>query len=114
MARVYKKDRATASTARSSAICRPFQRSSYHPSAPPQAVHATASGHSIGVEAGVRVLVACEYSGIVRDAFTARGHYAMSADLLPTESPGPHHQGDVLDVLDVRGTSWWRTRPAPT
>ncbi len=47
----------------------------------------------------MRVLVACEYSGIVRDAFTAQGHYAMSADLLPTESPGPHHQGDVLDVL---------------
>lgn len=48
----------------------------------------------------MRVLVACEYSGIVRDAFTARGHDAMSADLLPTESPGPHHEGDVLEVLD--------------
>jgi len=47
----------------------------------------------------LRVLVGCEYSGIVRDAFTARGHYAMSCDLLPTESPGPHYQGDVRDVL---------------
>lgn len=51
----------------------------------------------------MRVLVACEYSGIVRDAFTAQGHHAMSADLLPTESPGPHYQGDVLDVL---GDGW--------
>jgi hypothetical protein len=48
----------------------------------------------------VRVLVACEYSGRVRDAFAARGHYAMSCDLLPSESPGPHYQGDVRDVLD--------------
>lgn len=46
------------------------------------------------------MLVACEYSGIVRDAFIRRGHYAMSCDLLPTESPGPHYQGDVRDVLD--------------
>jgi len=48
----------------------------------------------------VRVLVACEYSGVVRDAFLARGHEAMSCDLLPTEVPGPHYQGDVRDVLD--------------
>ena len=47
----------------------------------------------------MRVLVACEYSGVVRDAFTARGHHAISADLLPTERPGPHHHGDVLDLL---------------
>jgi hypothetical protein len=47
----------------------------------------------------VRVLVACEFSGIVRDAFTARGHDAMSCDLLPSESPGPHHQGSVLEVI---------------
>ncbi|SNR91695.1 DNA cytosine methyltransferase [Hymenobacter mucosus] len=47
----------------------------------------------------MRVLVACEYSGIVRDAFTAAGHEAMSCDLLPTESPGPHYQGNALDVL---------------
>lgn len=48
----------------------------------------------------MRVLVACEYSGIVRDAFLAQGHDAMSCDLLPTEAPGPHYQGDVRDVLD--------------
>src|SRR5690606_34711943 len=48
----------------------------------------------------MRVLVACEYSGVVRDAFRARGHDAMSCDLLPTDSPGPHYQGDVQDVLD--------------
>lgn len=48
----------------------------------------------------MRVLVACEYSGKVRDAFIRAGHEAMSCDLLPTESPGPHYQGDVRDVLD--------------
>jgi hypothetical protein len=48
----------------------------------------------------VRVLVACEYSGVVRDAFRALGHDAMSCDLLPTESPGPHYCGDVRDVLN--------------
>lgn len=48
----------------------------------------------------MKVLVACEYSGVVRDAFIARGHDAMSCDLLPTDSPGPHYQGDVLDVLN--------------
>lgn len=48
----------------------------------------------------MRVLVACEYSGTVRDAFTAKGHYAMSCDLLPTESEGPHYQGDVFDVIN--------------
>ena len=48
----------------------------------------------------MRVLVACEYSGIVRDAFIAQGHDAMSCDLLPTEAPGPHYQGDVFDVID--------------
>lgn len=48
----------------------------------------------------MRILVACEYSGTVRDAFTMLGHQAMSCDLLPTESPGLHYQGDVRDVLD--------------
>ena len=48
----------------------------------------------------MRVLVACEYSGVVRDAFIARGHEAMSCDLLQTDQPGPHYQGDVRDVLD--------------
>jgi nitrogen fixation protein len=47
-----------------------------------------------------RVLVACEYSGTVRDAFIALGHDAMSCDLLPTDSPGPHYQGSVLDILN--------------
>ena len=72
----------------------------------------------------MRVLVACEYSGTVRDAFRARGHDAMSCDLLPTERPGPHHQGSVLDILDdgwdlmiahppcthlaVSGARWWQ------
>lgn len=48
----------------------------------------------------MRVLVACEFSGIVRDAFAARGHDAWSCDLLPTERPGNHIQGDVLEVLN--------------
>lgn len=47
----------------------------------------------------MRVLVACEYSGTVRDAFRAAGHDAMSCDLLPTDQPGPHYQGDVADIL---------------
>lgn len=47
----------------------------------------------------MRVLVACEFSGIVRDAFIRLGHDAMSCDLLPTEAPGPHYQGDVRNVL---------------
>lgn len=51
----------------------------------------------------MKVLVACEYSGRVRDAFRARGHDATSCDLLPTEVPGPHIQGDVLEVL---GDGW--------
>jgi len=48
----------------------------------------------------MKVLVACEFSGIVRDAFAARGHDAWSCDLLPTERPGNHIQGDVLEILD--------------
>ena len=48
----------------------------------------------------LRVLVACEYSGSVRDAFRALGHDAMSCDLLPTDSPGPHHHGDVFEVIN--------------
>ena len=48
----------------------------------------------------MKVLIACEFSGIVRDAFIARGHEAVSCDLLPTGRPGPHIQGDVLDILD--------------
>lgn len=48
----------------------------------------------------MKVLVACEYSGRVRNAFEALGHYAMSCDLLPSETPGNHYQGDVFDVID--------------
>lgn len=50
--------------------------------------------------AALKVLVACEYSGCVRDAFIKRGHTAMSCDLLPTDSPGPHYKGDVLDIIN--------------
>ena len=72
----------------------------------------------------MKVLVACEFSGIVRDAFLAEGHDAMSCDLLPTERPGPHYQGNVFDILDdgwdmmlafppcthlaVSGARWWK------
>lgn len=50
----------------------------------------------------MRVLVACEYSGRVRDAFLKKGHYALSCDLLPCESEqsGDHYQGDVTQILD--------------
>lgn len=48
----------------------------------------------------MRVLIACEYSGTVRDAFRMLGHDAMSCDLLPTDVEGPHYQGDVFDVID--------------
>ena len=48
----------------------------------------------------MRVLVACEYSGRVRDAFIARGHEAISCDLLPTDSAGEHYQGDVFDIIN--------------
>ena len=47
----------------------------------------------------MRVLVACEFSGTVRDAFTRQGQYAVSCDLLPSETPGDHYQGDVRDIL---------------
>jgi hypothetical protein len=48
----------------------------------------------------MKVLIACEYSGAVRDAFLAKGHQATSCDLLPTDRPGPHYQGDVRDILN--------------
>ena len=48
----------------------------------------------------MRVLIACEYSGAVRDAFINSGHDAMSCDLLPTDVDGPHYQGDVFDVIN--------------
>lgn len=49
----------------------------------------------------MKVLVACEFSGIVRDAFLARGHDAISCDLLPTESPGPHYQCDIAELMEI-------------
>ena len=48
----------------------------------------------------MHILIACEYSGTVRDAFIAKGHDAMSCDLLPTDVPGPHYQGDVFDIIN--------------
>jgi len=75
----------------------------------------------------MNVLVACEFSGTVRDAFIRKGHNAVSCDLLPTESEGPHYQGDVFDVIDcgwdlmiahppctylsVAGAGWLNRRP---
>lgn len=55
----------------------------------------------------MNVLVGCEFSGCVRDAFTARGHFALSCDLLPSETPGPHYTGDVRDILSgYHGLKW--------
>lgn len=51
----------------------------------------------------MKVLVACEYSGRVRDAFIKMGHDAMSCDLLETDTTGPHYTGDVTDIL---GQGW--------
>ena len=48
----------------------------------------------------MKVLIACEYSGTVRDAFIARKHDAMSCDLLPTDKKGPHYQGSVFDIIN--------------
>jgi len=79
----------------------------------------------------MKVLVACEFSGIVRDAFKARGHDAWSCDLIPTEKPGNHYQGDILELLydemqgdfdlmiahppctylAVSGARWFKDRP---
>jgi hypothetical protein len=51
----------------------------------------------------MKVLIACEFSGTVRDAFIAKGHDAISCDLEPSSTPGPHYQGDVFDII---GDSW--------
>jgi len=48
----------------------------------------------------MKILVACEYSGTVRDAFIAKGHDAVSCDILPTDALGPHYQGDVFDIIN--------------
>jgi hypothetical protein len=55
----------------------------------------------------MRILIACEFSGIVRDAFIARGHDAWSCDVLRTERDGPHLQGDVIDFLDPESLPKW-------
>lgn len=76
----------------------------------------------------MKVLVACEFSGRVRDAFLAQGHDALSCDLLPSEVPGPHYQGDVRDLfsqhwdlliahppcthLAVSGSRWFKFKQA--
>ena len=54
----------------------------------------------------MRVLIACEFSGIVRDAFIERGHDAWSCDLLPTEQPGPHYQDNIFHVLTKTMYDW--------
>jgi hypothetical protein len=48
----------------------------------------------------MKILIACEYSGVVRDAFIKKGHKAMSCDLLPTDKEGPHYQGDIFDIIN--------------
>jgi len=50
----------------------------------------------------MKVLILCEYSGTVRDAFIKKGHDAISCDLLPTDKTGPHYQGDCFDMLNKR------------
>lgn len=62
--------------------------------------------HSVHKFVSLRVLVACEFSGIVRDAFAAQGHDAWSCDILPTERPGNHIKGDVLKVVDFDPLRW--------
>lgn len=54
----------------------------------------------------MKVLIGCEFSGIVRDAFIARGHTAWSCDLLPSERPGPHFKEDVRNVLNFGPRHW--------
>ena len=54
----------------------------------------------------MNVLVACEFSGVVREAFRARGHNAWSCDLLPSEVPGQHYQEDVRDVINSTNGLW--------
>lgn len=50
----------------------------------------------------MRILIGCEYSGVVRDAFRAAGHDAVSCDLLPSQTPGPHFQCDIFEVIEQR------------
>lgn len=76
----------------------------------------------------MRILIACEYSGIVREAFAKLGHYALSCDLLDTDIPGNHYKGDVFDIIDngwdmmiahppctdlaVSGAAWFKEKQA--
>src|SRR4030043_899372 len=77
----------------------------------------------------MKILIACEFSGIVRNAFIRRGHDVISCDLLPSESDfGPHHQGDVFDIINdgfdlmiahppctdlaVSGAAWFKQKRA--
>lgn len=62
----------------------------------------------------MRVLVACEFSGVVREAFKAKGHYAISCDFLPTEIPGCHHFGDVLEYLKAHSFNLMIAHPPCT
>ena len=56
----------------------------------------------------MKVLIGCESSGTVRDAFIKAGHDATSCDLLPTDSVGgPHYQGSIFDLLDKDNTNGW-------
>ena len=57
--------------------------------------------------ATMKILIACEYSGTVRDAFIKRGHQAISCDLLPTDVPGPHYHGSVFDLIDENNNNDW-------
>jgi hypothetical protein len=75
----------------------------------------------------MKILIACEFSGIVRDAFTALGHDVTSCDILPSEKPGKHFQGNVLDIINdgwdlmiahppctyltVTGNKWFKDQP---
>lgn len=47
----------------------------------------------------MKILVACEQSGVVRDAFIEKGHETVSCDLLPTDAAGPHYRGDIFDII---------------
>lgn len=47
----------------------------------------------------MKILVGCEFSGRVRDAFLKKGHQVISCDFEPTEIPGPHYQGDIMEIL---------------
>jgi hypothetical protein len=58
----------------------------------------------------MNVLIACEYSGTVRDAFSKRGHWAVSCDLIPSDKPGLHLIQDVKEVVD--GTPYLRLQSA--